>query len=195
MMGLSDSNLIKSILKGEQKHFALLMSRYKDYTYIMAYRMMGNKMEAEEVCQDSFFKAYKNLSSYKQEAKFSTWLYTIVYRCCVDRLNKRKKELEDFNTYQGETDAEQHFSKNEANLEDQDRKNTIDEVLNSLDADSKAILTLHYLKELSLKEIEQIMGLKESNAKVKLFRARKKFEEKLRKVTSINEIAEYGGQG
>jgi RNA polymerase sigma factor (sigma-70 family) len=192
MMGLSDGALIASVLKGEVRHFSLLMSRHQDFAYVIAYRMMGNIADAEEACQDSFLKAFKNLKSYKKESKFTTWLYTIVYRCCVDRLNKRKKEKESFSNFSSDELSKSNATEQEDLLEKQDRRKMIDHVLDCLDEDSRLILTLHYWKELSLKEIQEIMGLTESNAKVKLFRARKKFEEKLRKTSSFNEIEDYG---
>ena len=79
MKNLSDNEIIESIKKGNHSDYSLLIDRYKNKAFSLLKRMLKNEMEAEEVLQDCFLKAFYGLNSFKQEAKFSTWFYRIVF--------------------------------------------------------------------------------------------------------------------
>ena len=79
MKNLTDVEIIESVKKGNQADYTVLIDRYKNKAFTMLKRMLKNDFEAEEVLMDAFLKAYNNLSSFKFEAKFSTWFYRIVY--------------------------------------------------------------------------------------------------------------------
>ena len=63
----------------------MLVDRYKDLAFTIAFRILGKREDAEEVVQDAFVKAFQNLSSFRQKAKFSTWLYRIVYNTAISK--------------------------------------------------------------------------------------------------------------
>ena len=77
MKGLSDREIVDSVKKGNHSDYAILIDRYKNKAFSMLTRMLKNKMEAEEVLQDSFLKAFNGLKDFKGESKFSTWFYKI----------------------------------------------------------------------------------------------------------------------
>src|SRR5690349_10168860 len=98
MMTDPDLPYIDRILAGEQKAYAELIDRHKRYAYTLAYKILQNRPEAEEVAQDSFIKAYQNLAAFNRQAKFSTWLYRIVFNTSISykRKNNRSfKSIED----------------------------------------------------------------------------------------------------
>ncbi len=90
MMQGNDTQLIGRILDGDKSGYAVLVDRYKDLAYTIAYRVLGKREDAEEVVQDAFVKAFQNLSSFRQKAKFSTWLYRIVYNTAISRHRQKK---------------------------------------------------------------------------------------------------------
>src|SRR5947209_1818902 len=88
--GFSDNEIISKVLGGETNAFAELVKRYQSYVFTLAMRFTHHREDAEEVAQDIFVKAYRSLSDFRGTAKFSTWLYTIVYTTSITFLRKKK---------------------------------------------------------------------------------------------------------
>ncbi|WP_298313433.1 RNA polymerase sigma factor [uncultured Aquimarina sp.] len=170
----SDQYYIKQVLEGEVNAFSSLVERYQSLVYTIVFRMVRNKEEAEEIAQDTFIKAYKSLSKYRGEAKFSTWLYTIAYRKSLDAIKKNKRFVA--------TELIEEVSEGEVGvvndalsyLQDIERKEIISNSILKLPEEESAIITLYYFEEKSIKEIKEIVGLTEDNIKIKLYRSRKK---------------------
>lgn len=177
---LTDIELIQRTLKGDQQAYALLVKRYERYTFTLALRFTRSREDAEEVAQDSLIKVYRALSSFKQESKFSTWLYTVVYTTAMTSLRKRTTNtvaLDDEANYIQIEGTTSGFDVNTA--ENRSRSYYLNEAIGQLPADDATVLTLFYHAEQSLEEIAQIMGIETNGVKVKLFRARKRLKEKL----------------
>jgi RNA polymerase sigma-70 factor (ECF subfamily) len=136
--------------------------------------MTKNREEAEEVSQDAFIKAFKNLHKFKGDSKFSTWLYRIAYHASLDAIKKNKKhnnssEINDIKFNQ--IKAVDHILEG---IERKERAKIMDSCLLKLPEEERAIVWMFYYDELSLKEIMEVTSLSEANLKVKLHRARKK---------------------
>jgi len=177
---LTDIELIQRTLKGEQQAYALLVKTYQRYVFTLALRFTKNREDAEEVAQDSFIKVYKALSSFKQESKFSTWLYTVVYTTAMTSLRKRDKAtvaLDDDDNFIQVADAASTWDTNTA--ENRSRSFYLSRAITQLPADDATVLTLFYHAEQSLEEIALIMGIETNGVKIKLFRARRRLKEQL----------------
>ncbi len=170
----SDQYYINQVLDGRVNAFSVLVERHKNLVYTIAYRMIKNKEQAEEVAQDSFIKAFKSLSNYRGDAKFSTWLYTIVYRKSLDAIKSAKRMVT--------SELIEEISEGEIEmvgdalsyLQAKERKEIISDSIMKLPKDEAAIITLYYFEEKSVKEIVEIIGLTADNVKIKLYRSRKK---------------------
>src|SRR5215468_572549 len=81
---MRDAALVELILGGDQELFSALVERYKDAVQNLAYRMLGNVTEAEDITQETFVRAYTQLSTYKAMHKFSTWLLSIASHLSID---------------------------------------------------------------------------------------------------------------
>ena len=92
MTTTKDQLYINKVINGDASAFAYLVDTYKNMVFSLAYKMTKNKEEAEEVSQDTFIKAFKNLSNFKGDSKFSTWLYRICYHTTLDAIKKNKKK-------------------------------------------------------------------------------------------------------
>jgi len=170
----SDQYYIHKVLKGEVQAFSELVKRYQSMVYTIAYRMIRNKEEAEEVAQDTFVKAYTSLSKYRGEAKFSTWLYTIAYRNSLDVI-KIKKRMVSTEVLQEVSEADAGMVEDALSyLQDKERKKVISDGILQLPEEDAVIITLYYFEEKSIKEIKEIVGLTADNIKIKLYRSRKK---------------------
>ena len=169
-----DNIYISKVLEGDRNAFAYLVDKYKTMVYSIAIRMVKDKEVAEEISQDAFIKAYQSLATFKGKAKFSSWLYRIVYNTAISKLRQQpagKVSLDESNI----TDTLYLESKeNYDTLSADERKKYLEKALDSLDSDEKMLVILYYYEEQDLDEIASIAGLTKTNTKVKLFRARKK---------------------
>ena len=175
----SDQIYIDRVLQGDTNAFAYLVDKYKNLTYTVAMKIVRNHEDAEEVAQDSFIKAYSQLHTFKGDSKFSTWLYTIVYRNSISKIRKKKITTTNIDSYIIENHKSDYdFPQIEA-IKNGEQKKYIAEAMNNLPETDAFLITLYYLEESSVEEIEQITGLTKTNVKVKLFRARKKLYNEL----------------
>ncbi|MFD0751191.1 RNA polymerase sigma factor [Mucilaginibacter calamicampi] len=177
---LTDIELIQRTLKGDQRAYALLVKNHQRYAFTLALRFTKTREDAEEVAQDSFIKAYKALGTFKQESKFSTWLYTIVYTTAMTSLRRRDNApvaLDDENNFTQIANSTAKWDVNTA--EDRSRSFYLSQAIEQLPPDDATVLTLFYHAEQSLEEIALIMGIETNGVKIKLFRARKRLKEKL----------------
>ncbi len=188
----NDQIYIDSVLKGDTNAFAILVDRYKTMIFTLALKMLKSREEAEEVSQDTFIKAYKNLNKFKGDSKFSTWLYKIGYRACLDSLKKNKKK------YNTDTIDEVTINKIKSTegilegIERKERAEVINNCMMNLPEDERSILWMFYFEELSLKEIIEITDFSEANVKVKLHRARKRLLSIVQKKVEPELINHYG---
>lgn len=178
--GLNDNELISQVLQGNQAAFAALVTRYQDYVFTLALRMIPTREDAEEVAQDVFIKAYRNLADFRGESRFSTWLYTIVNNTSITWL--RKKRLDTYSL-----DNEQVFSRADNldsgaradTVEQKSRQAMVNEAIAMLSPDDATVLTLFYKAEQSLEEAARVLGIEVNAVKVRLHRARARLKQKM----------------
>ena len=173
MTATNDQLIIDKVLNGNTNAFSELVNSYKDLVFSLAIKMTKNREEAEEISQDTFIKAFKNLAKFNGDSKFSTWLYKIAYHACLDRFKKN------VNLYKTDSiDSLVSFNISSAedtmqSIERTERAEMMNFCMNELPEEERSILWFFYYKELSLKEIFEITDFSEANIKVKLHRARK----------------------
>jgi len=88
----SDAAAVERTLAGERDAYRVLVERHSAYVYRLAYRMTGNREDAEEVVQEAFLRAYQKLAQFAGNANFGTWVYRIAANYAIDRLRQRKGE-------------------------------------------------------------------------------------------------------
>lgn len=175
-----DLLLVQRVLRGEQAAFRQLVEQYQNYVFTIAMRVLNSREEAEEVAQDVFLKVYKMLGSYRQESKFSSWLYAITYRTAIDNARKKKLPLQSIESGSTAFQAPDVHSKSPAELtQDNDLKQQVQSVINRLKPSDANIITLYYLHEQSVQEIAEITELSVTNVKTKLFRLREQLRQEL----------------
>ena len=180
--GPNDTEIIKSVLNGDQQAYAGLVSRYQNYVFTLVLRFIKNREDAEELSQDIFIKAYRALSNFRGESKFSTWLYTIANTTCITFLRKKKLEihsLDNEKVFETADSKDSGFSANQ--VEQKSKINMVNKAIALLNPDDAEILTLFYKAEQSLEEIGSILNLEANTAKVRLHRARGRLKEKMEK--------------
>jgi RNA polymerase sigma-70 factor (ECF subfamily) len=188
---LSDIELIERTLAGDQAAYADLVKRHQRFVFTLALRFAKTREDAEEIAQDCFIKAYRSLGSFQRSAKFTTWLYTIVYTTSMTFLRKRRVDtdsIDDENTY---IQLENQGGGYDANdVENKSRSYYLNQAITQLLPDDATIITLFYKGEQSLEEIGETMGIDPNTVKVKLFRARQRLKDKLERLLKheVNEL-------
>jgi RNA polymerase sigma factor (sigma-70 family) len=179
---LTDTEIIKRILQGEQALFAQLVQRYQQYVFTLVLRFTDSREDAEEISQDVFVKAYRSLADFRGESKFSTWLYTVVRTSSITFLRKKKLDttsLDNERTFLQLENRESGFNAN--SMEQKSRHAMVNAAIRLLSPDDGQIITLFYKGEQSLEEIGRIMGMEPNTVKVRLHRARNRLREKMEK--------------
>ena len=173
---ISDQVIINNVMGGDTSQYNELVLRHKDYAYSLALKIVHNPMDAEEIAHDAFIKAYKSLTNFNQNAKFSTWLYRIVFNTAVSHTRKNSLVVEDIDEVRTQPVSSSSSSQG---LYSEERRKYIDEAMQKLLPLDATLITLFYMKQLNLEEIGQVVGLKAAAIKVKLFRARKRLGREL----------------
>ena len=170
---MDEKQLIRKIQKGDTSAFGYFVDTYQDMAITIAFRICGNRQDAEDVVQNAFVKAFHNIYTFRSDSKFSTWFYRIVYNTAITETRSAAHNMEfvdykQMNTSYSDLDTM-------AQIEENERKAIVNKALDQMPGDEGALLTLFYLEDSSVKEIAQITGLTDANIKVKLHRARKRF--------------------
>ncbi len=169
----TDEELVQLFISTQRNHFfEELYKRYSDKVYRKCLSFVKDSAKAEDFTHDIFLKVILKLSTFKETARFSTWLYSITYNYCMDqlRINKKRKEV-----YQDEelevpddTDLNQVFE--EPDIESK----RLHQAMDQLQTEEQSILMMKYQDELSIREIADIFRITESAVKMRLLRTREK---------------------
>ena len=169
---------IPKVLNGDLKAFDRLVKQYEKLVFHVIYRLVNDKEDAEDICQEVFIKVYKSLKSFAFQSRLSTWIARIAYLTAINHLKKNKRAtltttLDDLDNY--------HFTeKNPENvLVEKDVVRYVNDLISLMPEHYRSVLTLYHLNEFSYQEIENITGMPEGTVKSHLFRARKLLKEKL----------------
>ncbi len=184
---MSDAALVELVLGGDQDLFAVLVERYKDAVQNLAYRMLGNATEAEDVTQETFVRAYTQLATYKSVHKFSTWLLSIASHLAIDQLRRRRflaLPLDDVPFLEWIVDANVSPEQSALQGEQQDE---IQNYLQRLPGKYRAVIVLRYWYDFSYEEIANMLNLTPTLVKARLHRARELLARYIQQKTSHEE--------
>jgi RNA polymerase sigma-70 factor (ECF subfamily) len=148
----------------------------------LAVRMLGSREEAEEMVQDAFLKAYRNLDQFRGDAKFSTWLYRILYNLCITRVTRRKGKME---TLDPEEDLSRDLAVSDDTISVQERmeheelRGLMVSEIEKLPARLKSVVLLFYIQEMSYEEISAVTNTPLGSVKTYLHRGRNLLRKRL----------------
>ncbi|MGO9482370.1 MAG: RNA polymerase sigma factor [Candidatus Kryptoniota bacterium] len=167
-----DDLYLRLVLEGDVSKYSYFIDKYKGMAFSIAFRIVDNREDAEEIVQDAFLKAFRSLDKFRKGSKFSTWLYRIVVNTSLSRVRTKTPKWNTFDEDDaGEVPAE---SVHEAyhNLDLSEQKAFVQGALDDLSVEDRLLLTLYYLNENSIEEITEISGISQDNVKMRLHRAR-----------------------
>ncbi len=177
----NDAQLIHRILSGDDDAFNTLVQRHQKGVHALAWRKVNDFHYAEEITQDTFLQAYKKLSTLKNPNQFAGWLYVIANRLCINWLQRHKpamQSLEDTPVPEIEESSYIHHATEQREAEDTEHRYEIaQKLLSKLPESERTVMTLHYLGEMTAKEISKFLGVSVNTITNRLWRARKRLRE------------------
>ena len=180
----ADSDLVAATLAGNAEAFGTIVERYERAVYNLCLRTLRDPEEAKDATQEAFFKAFRSLRTFMPKAKFSTWIFSIAYHACCDRLARRKRY----------SDAELPDRADEsmgpaalAELNDETRR--LRQAIDLLPEKYRTVITLYHLQGRQYEEIAKVLGLPMGTVKTHLFRAK----DHLRKLLMDTPVARAAG--
>ena len=181
-MEKDDVQLIRRILSGDDEAFTTLVGKYQKGVHALAWRRIGDFHFAEEITQDTFLQAYKNLATLKNPNQFAGWLYVIANNLCNRWIQKKKpaiQSLEDTPVREIEQSSYTHHVSEQRETETTERHHEIvKKLLKRLPESERTVVTLYYLGEMKPKEIGKFLGVSMNTINSRLRRARKRLQER-----------------
>ncbi|HZA27642.1 MAG TPA: sigma-70 family RNA polymerase sigma factor [Actinomycetota bacterium] len=165
--------LLEACRRGDAGAFEELVERTQRHVYTLAYRLVGDRHEAEDVAQEAYLRVFRSLRGFRQEARFETWLYRIVTNAAFTHLRRRGRFGVLLAEGQEQAVEEPEVRPVEAALD----RDEVKRALQGLTPGPRAVVVLKDVYGLSCQEIADEMGLSESAVKVRLHRARKRLKE------------------
>lgn len=175
-----ENEIVNRILKNDLRAFELLVKQYEKLVFFVIHRLVQDRQNKEDICQEVFIKIHHSLPSFRFQSKLSTWIARIAYLTAVNHIkNFKNKSAHEY----PENIDNYHFT--DENPENElIKKNTsvyVNYLIGQMPLQYKTVLTLYHLNEFSLTEIKDITGIPEGTLKSYLFRARKLLKEKIEK--------------
>ena len=182
-----DRELVRLAKQENKEAFEILVKRHQGRVFAVASGILRNKEDVEDVAQQVFLKAYFSLKRFDQRAAFSTWLYKITVNECWDLLRKKKSRPLVFEAELSEEQARKYKASEDAEAPAADvsdrlaTQQTVNQLLGLLDERDRTMLLLKEVQGFSVEEIAEILGLNGNTVKVRLFRARRRIMERMKR--------------
>jgi RNA polymerase sigma-70 factor, ECF subfamily len=186
----SDAAHVAGTLAGDKEAFRVLVERYGHRIFRLAYRLSSCEQDAEDLVQETFLRAYRNLARFESRSNFGTWLYRICVNCSLDQ----KRKLDPMRDSRIIEDEENNLTpaalvspvpNPERLVLSAELKGHVDAALDSLTSRERAAFVLRHFEGLSIEEIARILGLREASTKNTIFRGVQKMRRALQPVTSV----------
>jgi RNA polymerase sigma-70 factor (ECF subfamily) len=173
----TETELIEQLKKGEEAAFRSIVDQWKDMVYNTVLGIVQNETEAEDITQDVFIKVFENISSFKGDSKFSTWLYRIATTTSLDHLRSRRRKKRFGSVFslgggeENESDQVPDFHHPGVKLDNKERSKVLFKAIEKLPENQKAAFTLHKLEGLSYRDISDILHISVSAVESLMSRA------------------------
>lgn len=187
----TDATFVARARAGESDAFRVLVERHSRALFRLAFRMTGNRQDAEDVVQESFLRAFKQLGKFDQRATFGTWLYRITANCSLDLVRARKRRSE-LVTSTGDEAAEEIVTQLPAPEPTPERmvlsvevRERVIEAMQELSANERTAFVLRHFEGMKIEEVSRVLECQPGAAKHSVFRAVQKLRRRLEPLVSI----------
>lgn len=182
--------LVRRLRDRDERAFRELLESHRDRVYNITYRMLGNRAEAEDVAQEVFITVFKTIDSFREESKFSTWLYRVAVNHCKNRIkylarrhDRDRDELDETSHSANGAimNVQLRTPQPDRALEGAQMEGILQKAIEALDDDHRIVVVLRDVEDLSIEEICEITGLPDGTVKSRLHRARLALRKKLQR--------------
>jgi RNA polymerase sigma-70 factor (ECF subfamily) len=177
MPAAHEQELIIEVKRGSHDAFRLLVQRYMKQAYDIAYSILGNHDDADDVAQEAFVKVHRSVATFRGDSEFGTWLFRIVKNCALNRLKQQKRKQ------RREVDLaiadNEMISVNAGIRKVEDTRIHIERVLHELPTLQRAVVMLRHMNGLSTRQVSRILSCSEGTVKTHLHRGLKKMRDQL----------------
>ena len=170
-------DLLDQVRRGSNNAFRVLVQKHMKQTYDVAYSILGDHDDADDVAQEAFVKVHRSLSGFRGDSEFATWLFRIVKNGALNRLKQKKRKQR--------REVELAVADNEITSFNLGLKNTedpryhVERALHELPTLQRAVVMLRHINGLSTRQVSRILSCSEGTVKTHLYRGLKKMREKL----------------
>ncbi len=184
-----EGSLLRRLRARDERAFRELIEAHRDRVFNISYRMLSNREEAQDVAQEVFITVFKTIDTFREEAKFSTWLYRVTVNHCKNRIkylsrrHDRDRDELDENTREtnGAIATPVRAPQPDRALQGAQTEILLEAAIQTLDEDQRTVVVLRDIEELSIEEICEITGLPDGTVKSRLHRARLALRKKLQR--------------
>ena len=179
----TDEEIIREICQGNTRRFGLLVDRHRHRAFTLAFRLVGERREAEELVQDAFVRVFQHVGDFRNESAFGTWLYRIVYNLCMTKVTRRKGtpqllDIQDENLSES-IPADPDDLSVQGRLEQEEVQSLLAAEIENLPEHFRAAITLFYVQEMKYEQIAEIMEVPVGTVKTYLFRGRTRLRQRI----------------
>jgi RNA polymerase sigma-70 factor (ECF subfamily) len=161
------------------------MSQYKRPVFSLVYRTVRQREDAEDLTQETFIRAFRALSTYDPQYRFSSWLFKIASNLCIDHLRRQRGETVSLDDEEAPLELPDIAGDPEDAVVRKDQRDVIERAIEMLPPDYRLVILLRHREERSYEEIAEIMGIPLGTVKAKVHRARGALKERLRKTLPV----------
>ena len=179
MAEVNDAETVKRILAGDADAFRLLVDRHGRTLHRLAYRITGSADDAEDVVQEAFIRAYRQLASWDGRAAVSTWLHRITVNCALDLLRSRQRRPEDSGKEETLMSHHEPGTPQERHARGSEIRKAVARAMESLSTNERTAFVLRHFEGMSIDEIGRALGTKVNATKHTVFRAVQKLRQEL----------------
>lgn len=184
---LQERELVKKIKAGDIQAFKQLFENHQSDVLNLCLKLVGNRSEAEDVCQEVFLKVFQSIDSFEHKAKISTWIYRIAVNLCLN-FNRKKKQMRFLRLDDKETEAYTDIydllmnppgEQPDFSLEQKEKEKIVWDAVNALPESHRVVLVLQRYEGLSCEEIARVLESSVSSIQSKIYRAKENLSKKL----------------
>ncbi|MGD9345284.1 MAG: sigma-70 family RNA polymerase sigma factor [Candidatus Aminicenantes bacterium] len=182
----NDTHLVERVCAGDIYAFQEIVERYKKKIYYIAYDIVGDHHEAEDVSQEVFIKMYRALERFRKDAKMSSWLYQITVNSAIDSIRKKKvrprinvEDIEQVGAQERSLESASPETNPERRAVSSLMQRHIEQALHKITPQERAVFVMRHYNEFKIREISDVLDVSSGTVKSLLFRALKKLRKEL----------------
>lgn len=191
---LTEAKIIERVLNGEKPLYEVIVRRFNPYLYKIGRSYNYNHEDTEDLMQDTYIDAYKNLANFEQRSNFRTWLVRIMLNNCYRKREKSSYKNELANDKIGESVTPMYGGTSidtVSQIQNSQLQNVIEDALANIPEEYRLVFSLREMNEFNVKETAGMLGITESNVKVRLSRAKTMLRAHLEKQNVFAELYDY----